>query len=278
MSIKSFHRLMFLLSSAALLLLLNVQDARASHAMGADLSYECIDPVSHTYKITLHFYRDCAGIDVSPTITLTYASATCGQTLTVNLVQEPCPPGVNGGQPCEVSPLCFSSVSQSTCNGGTFPGVEAFTYTATVTLPQTCPDWTFSFDECCRNNQITNLLNASGEDMYVQATLDNTVAGCNNSPVFTTLPVPYICANQSFFYNHGAVDADGDSLVYSLANPLGGLANPIGYNGGFSPTYPLNTTTGTFPFDTTTGQMTFTPNGVQVAVVTVLEREYRNGV
>lgn len=259
------------------ILLFSKINLRASHAMGADLSYQCINASTNTYRITLKFYRDCAGIDAPLTATLNLESQTCGQSFTAELLQEPCPPAVNGGTPCEVSPLCFASIAQSTCNGGNLPGVQAYTYTADVTLPQQCTDWTMSISINARNDQITNLVNANAEDLYVETTLNNVAAVCNNSPVFTTLPVPYICANQPFFYNHGAVDVDGDSLVYSLINPLGANATPIGYAGGFSPTVPMNLV-GLFNFSTQTGQMSFTPNGIQVAVITVLVEEYRNGV
>lgn len=174
-------------------------EARASHAMGADLSYQCINATTNTYRITLKFYRDCAGIEAPLSATLTVQSQTCGQSFTADLLQEPCPPATNGGTPCEVSPLCFASISQSTCNGGNLPGVQAYTYTADVTFPAQCTDWTMSISINARNDQITNLVNANSEDLYVETTLNNVAATCNNSPVFTTLPVPYICANQPFF-------------------------------------------------------------------------------
>ena len=262
---------------SVVLLLANVNVAKASHSMGADISYRCIDPINHVYIMTVNFYRDCAGIDVSPTVDINISSASCGQSFTATLNELPCPPNPFGGQPCEVSPLCFSSISQSTCNGGTLPGVEAFTYTDTVTLPMACTDWVISYDICCRNVAITNLQNASGEDLYVQATLNNVVDPGVSSPVFTTLPVPFICVNQPFSYNHGAIDADGDSLVYTLVNPLGAGGVPITYVAGYTPTAPM-TTTGAFNFSSTSGQMSFTPSIIQVAVVTVLVQAYHNGV
>jgi gliding motility-associated-like protein len=272
-------QLFLFLFCTVLLSVASLNKARASHAMGADLSYECIDPVNRVYKITLRFYRDCAGIEEPASILLDVSSTTCGQALSLTLTQEACPPSTNGGKPCEVSPLCPGSILQSSCNGGTLPGVQAFTYSGTITLPMNCPDWTFSFSECCRNDQITNLVNASSEDLYIQATLNNSGGQQNNSPVFTTLPVPFICANQPFSYNQGALDADGDSIVYTLVNPLGAGATQISYNVGFSPTTPLTTTPpNSFGFSNTTGQISFQPNGVQVAVVTVLVQEYRNGV
>src|ERR1019366_1986688 len=112
-------RALLIACCSVLFLVTNVNVAKASHAMGADISYQCIDPINHKYIITVNFYRDCAGISVSPTIIVTVSSASCGQSITATLNQLPCPPNPSGGQPCEVSPLCFSSISQSTCNGGT---------------------------------------------------------------------------------------------------------------------------------------------------------------
>ncbi len=99
---------------------------------------------------------------------------------------------------------------------------------------------------------------------------------CNNSTQFTSLPTPFYCINSGIFYNQGAVDADGDSLVYALINPLGsGYAN-IGYNTGYSVTAPIKTQGG-FSFNPATGQMTFKPNAIEADVLTVKVSEYRNG-
>ncbi|MBL0343143.1 MAG: hypothetical protein IPP71_21105 [Bacteroidetes bacterium] len=37
-----------------------MQEVSASHAMGADLTYECMG--GNTYKMRVSFYRDCIGI------------------------------------------------------------------------------------------------------------------------------------------------------------------------------------------------------------------------
>ncbi len=246
-------------------------NANASHMMGADISYECLG--NNQYRITLNIYRDCSGITMDADYEVTIESASCGAVQTLNLAQ-------TGATGLEVSPLCPAQLSQSTCNGGTLPGVQQYTYQGVVTLNQQCSDWIISttdFGMCCRNSTITNLTNPDFEDLHVRALLNNTNGQCNNAPVFTTLPVPYICNGQVINYNHGTVDLDGDSLYYILANPLTSNGATIGYNGGLSPTGPLNTL-GQFQFDDATGQMTFTPAGQQVAVIAVIVEEYRNGV
>ncbi len=250
--------------------LLMPSQAKASHGMGADLSYQCLG--GDTLLFTLSFYRDCGGIAAPTTATIDIVSASCGISTTLNLNQLAF---------FEVSPLCPSFINQSECNGGTFPGVELYVYQGTFVLPTDCPDWVFSYGLCCRNPDITTLSLPDTWDLYVQATynsvLANQLGGCNSAPVFTTPPVPYICAGQVFNYNHGAIDSDGDSLVYTLVQPLDDAATPIPYNPPFNPTQPM-ATTGPFSFSSTTGQMTITPQGTQTAVVAIRVDEYRDGV
>ena len=75
-------------------------------------------------------------------------------------------------------------------------------------------DWIFSFYVCCRNCAITTLVNPCSDNMYVEATLNNLAfQRRNSSPVqFTNIPVAFVCVNQSFTYNHGVYDPNGDSL------------------------------------------------------------------
>jgi gliding motility-associated-like protein len=253
-----------------LLLIFCGKSGFGSHMMGADISYECLG--GNQYRITLNVYRDCSGISMNGSYTVTISSASCGISQTLSLAQV--------GTGVEVTPLCDSQLPQSTCNGGTLPGVQQYVYQNTITLPQQCSDWIISTTDlnfCCRNSSITNLQNASSQDLHVRALLNNTGGMCNNSPVFTTLPVPYICNGQLNNYNHGTVDIDGDSLVYTLTNALTTNGGNITYVGGLSPVNPMNVSGG-FQFNGQTGQMTFTPSGLQVAVVAVLVQEYRNGV
>ena len=239
-------------------------ESNASHNMGADLSYVCTG--GNNYIFTLAFYRDCAGINAPTTVTLNLNSASgCGTSQSVSMTQQ---------SVAEASPLCAAQLPNSTCNGGTLQGVEVYTYTVAVTLSGPCTDWVASFSDCCRNGAITN---SSTGSIYVETMINNVAAPCNSSPVFATPPIPYICANQPFGYNHGTTDPDGDSLVFSLINPKESPTLNITHNAGFSATQPLSTT-GAYNFDPATGQMNFTPDATQIGVVAILVEEYRNGV
>lgn len=238
----------------------------ASHAVGADLSYLCLG--GNQYMLTLNLYRDCQGVSAPSSANLSIRSASCGVNMSISLPLQ---------SSTEVSQLCPAQANNSACNGGSLPGIEQYIYSGNFTFPQQCNDWIISYSLCCRNAAITNLNSASSYSMYVEATMDNTNGICQNSPVFTTLPIPYICTNQLFNFNHGVVDIDGDSLVYSMINPLTGSNQPIPYSLGLSVATPMSLN-GPFNFDVSTGQMSFTPDAQQQAVVTVLVQEYRNGI
>ena len=252
--------------------------ALASHSMGVDISYTNVGQDS--FIITLNFYRDCSSSTTAPTVaTIDYRSINCAFTGTIDLPLTPMilPQNIPNGS--EVSALCGNSISNSTCNGGTLPGVQQYQYSALVVLPARCTDWVFSYDLCCRNagTAPTNLNGAASYDIYAEASLNNTIFPQDNSPIFTNRPVPYFCYLDSIQYNHGSIDVDGDSLVYTLINPLGGPGTPVPYNAPYSPTNPL-ACNGPFVFDPATGQMTFVPSNAQTAVITILVQEYRNGV
>ncbi|HEX5001054.1 MAG TPA: PKD domain-containing protein [Bacteroidia bacterium] len=244
----------------------DIQNAQASHSMGADLTYQCLG--GNTYKIRVSFYRDCIGIAAPPSAFVNIVSASCGQSLGVT-----CNPVSGTGQ--EVTPLCSTAVS--TCNGGIFTGIQEWVYEGIVTLPMQCTDWTFSYNLCCRNAAITNISAPAASTFYIYATLNNTVSPCNSSPTFSNKPVPFACLGQQFCFNHGAYDVDGDSLAYSLINPLQTATTTVTYNPGFSATNPL-TSSPAVAFNNSTGDICITPTNLEVTVMAVLVKEYRNGV
>ncbi len=249
-----------------LLMFLIPISSKASHVMGMDLTYECLGP--NRYLVTLKLYRDCNGISPSGSYTLNYSSAQCGVSSSINLTQL--------GQPIDITPLCPSIQSQ--CNGSNQYGVQKYTYQGILNLPAGCgSDWVMTVTECCRNAAITSLTNPSNENILVEATLNNTLASCDNSPQFLNDPVPFYCANQLSNYNHGATDSDGDSLVFTLVPCENGVGTYVSYKGGYSATSPL-ATTGAFNLNSSNGQLSFTPSSTQVSVVKVQVDEYRNGV
>jgi len=249
-------------------LLFASKQVSASHLMGADISYTCLG--SNQYQITLSLYRDCSGITLGTTAFINYNSASTGMTGSATLNQV--------GTTTEVTPVCPAMLTQTTCSGGLLPGVQQYVYQGVITLPGQATDWIIDYNTCCRNGGITTIPGASGLGFRVEALINNVTPLCDNSPIFTSLPVPFVCVNQPFNYNQGAYDVDGDSLVYAQIYPMDQAAgSTILYSAPWSSTYPLTTASGTVTFDPATGQMTFTPSAVLVTVVAIRVDEYRSG-
>ena len=240
-----------------LLLALNV---KASHIAGGDLTYTCLG--GNQYQINLNLFVDCLGFDPGVTQTINFSS-TCGGTATTSVsVTNP------GGT--EISQLCPSQINNSTCNNGNLPGMWVFHFTGTVTLAPPCDTWTMSWTTCCRNAAVLNLTNASSAGSYIEATLNSITKACNNSPSFTSQPIPYVCANQVVNYNYGIVETDGDSLYYNLINAMDAGAVNLPYAAGYSAALPIPG----IIINHFTGLLTFTPTTIGNFVVVIAVQEY----
>lgn len=239
----------------------------ASHAMGADLTYRCLGGLQ--YEFTLSLYRDCSGISLPASTSITLSSTSCSrnQSLTLTRIST-----------TQVTPVCASQIGLTTCGGtGVLPGVEEHIYRATLTLPQSCADWVFSYALNARNPAITTISSPGSQDIYVESTL-NTIAGaCNSSPTFVNSPVPFVCLNGSQTYNSGAFDADGDSLVYSLVDARDNATTVVPYIGTFSGTNPI-TSNPPVSIDVNNGTIDMNPTASDVGVMAIKVDEYRNNV
>lgn len=239
--------------------------ANASHIMGGEIYYRCV--LQNSYEISLVLYRSCSGIPMAANEFVTISSANCGYNATIMLDSV--------GIPEDVSQVCPSTFTD--CAGGGVQGVQRYLYSAIFTFPTTCTDWTISYSNCCRNYAIGT--GSAGQGMYIEATLNNQAASCNNSPYFFKTGVPYFCVGTPATYNHITLEVDGDSLVYELIDPMQSLGLPVTFFAPYNANYPIATTpANNFLFSPQTGQMDFTPALVQNGVLAVRVKEYRNGV
>lgn len=237
--------------------------AFATHSEGADLTYKCLG--GNQYEITVSFYRDCHGVNAPAAANVNFSSISTNQNF--NLVLQPIP-----GTGQEIPIVCSSALTE--CQGGTYPGVQEWIYRGVVTLsPAT--DWVFSFELCCRNAAITTIVNPGGQNIRVESTLDNLNFPCNSSPVFSTKPVPFVCINQQNTFNHGAQDPDGDFITYELVTPLNGPNSTITYLSGYTHAQPL-TSNPLVQFDTVTGDINMVPTMLEVTVLAVKVKQWRN--
>lgn len=252
---------------------------------GGDLLYRHIS--GNLYEVKLTVYGDCSGgafpnLQLSTPNIFVYRGATYFAQLALTL-QEPYS-GV------EVSPVCPSQLPNTSCKGGSLPGVTRFIYLDTIELPVAASNWRFVFSGSFgpgggagRTQAITNVFNPGSTLTYLEATLNNTIAQ-NSSPDYTTIPTPFYCKLPDQQYNQGAVDGNGDSLAYQLVPGKAGnqlsplLSDVLTYNSGLSGELPLQTDSGAFFFNEYNGQLTFTPNTAQNSLVVCQVNEYRNGV
>ncbi len=258
---------------------------KASHMAGAEIWYEytgdSLNP--YNYRIWLQFYRDVSGIQAptNPALCITNACllppVSGSFTMAPFVLQYPCNPSNPGTDTCYGQPGAIRIPANSECvditSGGTYVQTEIYRYYADVTLTGQCGQWTFSFHENARNSNDN--LSTPGT-LLTEAKLNNLL-GPDNSPVFKTSAIRSFCINSPSLWKHRAEDQDGDSLYYSLAQPLEGDcfgSSPEGYKPGYSITQPISTTNG-LTMDHSNGTLLFTPSQPEVVVVKVAVTSYR---
>ena len=264
---------------------LSSKQVNASHAAGLDLTYECIS--TNQYRVTLTFYRECGGINAPSgnwSAYLNVYSPSSGTTVPLNLFE-------TTPFPVPVFPTISSSPScpyTGSCSGGSTLQTQIYTYEGIMTLPSQRSDWTILAAMYARNPGITTVNSADDYSICVRAIINNTTSvGCNSSPIWNYPPTNFICANSLNTYSTSATDGDGDSIVYSMINPLNNwnppgawfgnysaVVNNVPYNGGYSYINPLS---GTTTFDPFTGNMSFAPTQQQTTIWAIKAEEYRNG-
>ena len=162
--------LKFILAFFSTLYFPDCKSVKASHAMGADLTYECLG--NNQYRLNYSFYRDCSGISAPTSISVQIVSSCFPTPFSINLTPTPLSPN-------EISPTC--PTAPNTCHGGSLTGIQEWIYTGIVTLPGPCADWKFSHSESYRNIAITTINNPNTSNLYVYSLLNNTDCSTNGT-------------------------------------------------------------------------------------------------
>ena len=272
---------------------------QARHIIGGVITYECLG--NDRYKFVMKMYRDCNCSDCalfdSPASIGVYRCedlAECqGQAQRdvffrldvpikeIKSIEAP-------DYPCLIPPdVC----------------VEEGTYEFTLTLPRSNESYHISYQRCCRNVTISNIIQPDrfGATFTIELT-PKAQELCNSSPVFDDFPPTVICAGAPLTFDHSATDKDGDQLVYEFCAPLDGggrdMDNPLLAGGctWVAPTPacppPYNSVIFRAPaytsvepmsgnpvinIDPNTGVISGTPTILGQFVVGVCVSEYRNG-
>lgn len=271
-------------------------DAKATHIVGGELNYKSLG--SNNYEIRLTVYRDCwVGVppfDDPASVGIFNNNNQLLQTLLMTFRGlDTLPPDIN--DPCVTPPTNFC--------------YEVTTYIDTINLPPLIGGYQISYQRCCRNINILNIINPSCVGATYYATIPGPeIVAVNSNPVIKFWPPPFICLNKPWVFDDSAIDYDGDSLVYELFMPYDGLTASCPMIGNFfpQPTSCPNTTLSCpnvpvnppfvpivwkAPYSTTnmlggvpmqinssTGLVTATPNLQGYFVIGIKVKEYRHGI
>lgn len=261
--------------------------SHATHLVGGEISYAYLG--NDQYEITLIVYRDCGpanvnqtGFDPAASIGI-FDGGTDNLIFSVNVVLsqqniEFVP--VELENPCFILPpdLC----------------VQKATYITTVELPAYENGYYFAYQRCCRNPSITNLIAPDDTGITLRTDIPTSSIlpeGNNSSAVFDNFPPVALCAGAEFFFDHGATDADGDSLVYEFCSPFHGATPgdpapqppasgpyvPVTWGATFNASNQI-TSNPSFQINSETGYITGTATQIGQYVIGICVSEYRDGV
>jgi gliding motility-associated-like protein len=276
------------------LLIASIVPAYSLHIIGGVFSYECNG--GGDYKFTLKMYRDCSGngaaFDSNAPFSIYKENADGTYILLTTIMRSP-------DNIIDIDPIdnpC-ATIPPNAC---VQEGIYTFNYHF-ADWPSTS-SYHISYQRCCRNATITNIY--TPDEVGATFTVELTPASqalCNNSPVFKNFPPIVVCVNEPLAFDHSALDAEGDQLVYEFCAPLigggqggggggGGNCNQVSPNPACPPPYdevsfinppysPLNPMAGNpqVSINPFTGALTGTPDVQGQFVVGVCVKEYRNG-
>jgi gliding motility-associated-like protein len=259
----------------------------ATHIYGGDLTYQHLG--NNQYTVRLVVYRDCGPTNVNGTDfdSEVYIGVFDFQNNLYDVLTVPLTANSTTLLPSQLENPCFT-IPPNVC-------VEQAIYLTNVTLPFDPNGYTLSYQRCCRNTSIDNIVqnanSLAGMTLTTQIPGTNLVSVQNSSPTFNSVPPTSLCLNAPFYYSAAATDVDGDQLVYSFCNPLNGGTqntpapnppdsppyNSIAWSAGFSAGNPI-TANPAFSINSATGYITGTATQLGTYALAICVAEYRNGI
>ncbi|MEX0968583.1 MAG: T9SS type A sorting domain-containing protein [Bacteroidia bacterium] len=249
--------------------------SRGGHVVGTEFSMQHIG--GDTFEVRLAIYRDCNAINLPDTVpaTIQGLNSNYQEVLYLSIVSN-----------TDVTSLCPSELSRCQSSSSSFPyGVQKQIFVDTVFLgnKNSC-NFRVYYDGTTRS------MGLSSTSYYNELTINICQSGSNSSPILQSNALTISCTSECIDHAINAVDADGDSLVYSLTPVLRDSSNSIPYLTPYSydkPLYFNGFPNNNLPFirplcrgfhiDSDSGQLRFRPMQSQVAWMAVKVEEYRHG-
>ena len=266
----------------------------ATHLVGGNMAYTYLGDTDgdgdFNYKITFQTFLDCN----SPF----WLNGFPEPALNVGVYEGVASPSGNLPQTTSLTLFLVDSnsivpTSTNGCNIGQTVCLYQVTYEAEVDLPLSFSGYHLFYDRCCRTGAVINLTNPGNQGLAFHAFIPPTLIN-NNSPVFSDIPVPFLCVGDTTSILNTAIDPDGDLLIFSFVDPykgFGGSGNPTPglpgtlnwpipnvnwLNGSFDENNPFGPTGHTI-MDAATGLTEYMAPNLGNYVVAVEIREFRFG-
>ena len=277
--------------SLALFFVINHGMINASHSVGGNITYRCIDTNSGRYEITLNLIRDCSGVNFgSENLQVVSTNFTGAIALGAASVKEITPICRVPDVPVPVITNCPGGVIQN------IKGFEKWTYKTTIILGKNRGWAIVGWGSCCRQGVLSTIQSPGGQGLWIQAAINTNVI--NSSPIFNSDAANYACYNKENWFDFSAKDTfdpryiviDGnyierDSLAYELYAPFTAQAanvnnainlqnSAVTYLSGYSASNffisspPMN-------FNKNTGILRFTPTVMSESLTGLVIKEYR---
>ncbi len=201
-----------------------LQTSFATHLQGGELSLTHIQ--GDSFRIEYRQFRDCSAINAPNVVNLTRQSS-CSPTSTISL-------NLIASSTLGLNTMCTSNISNSYCNGGSFPGMQLSIYADTIVLTN-CSSWNFSTSYCCR--PMSNNVQSSSSGIFVDADFD--ISNHNSSPRLSNSFFHLLNSADTLVLDYSAIDVDGDSLTYAFDGLKTSSSSNASYNPGYSASNPI---------------------------------------
>lgn len=243
----------------------------ADHWRGFQMEYECVS--SCTLRVNWSWYRDCSGAAAAyANINFSSDSSGCTAPTAIN--------ALSIVSAIEITPVCPGYPTRCTSTNANLSGVQLITLSQDFNYcaASHC-DFDINFATCCRNSAITSIVSPGGYGNFLRTGPFNPgETPCNSAPRWNSPPQIYLCNEESQEAYQGAIDWDGDSIVYALdtCRTFGGT--PLNYMPGFTPSQPMGPNWN-IDLDPRTGIIKFNKiyGGWEVGVICLMAKQYRNG-
>ena len=257
-----------------ILILLFSNDVTAAEVVGGDLSVNQIDDSTFLFKFRM--YKYCTGpnhpakIDssISSSLARVYDNSTNNLVKSFSSITFDSIRNIPLGDPCYTPPgLCMEIVYYSTI----------------VFLPPNPNGYYATWKVCCKN--LEGNFQGNNEQIYYVQLPNPLISLGNSSPhFFTTDTEAYLCIGYEKELDFSCSDIDGDSLVYSLINPINGFSSTgskpfttSSYVSGYSLSKVLGPGS-LCKINSSTGIVTTRPAQLGVFSISVKCEEYRSGL